>query len=315
MNPFFLSIPSKPQNPSITYQSNIIMVGSCFVENVQKKLSYYKLPNTCNSFGIIFHPEAIDTLIKRVASQLFFTEKDLFFHNEQWHCFEVHSKFSNPDKVQLLKNLNTILTETYLKLKTASHFIITYGTAWGYKKENAIVANCHKVPQKELTKSLSSVDAIEATFKNTFNTLKKINPSITIITTVSPVRHIKDGIIENNLSKAHLITALHKTIKNTPNTHYYPAYELVIDCLRDYRFYKDDLVHPNQTAVDYVWEHFTQTWIYGNDTTALMKSIREIQQGIAHKPFNPESKAHQNFINALKKKQEELIKKLPFLEF
>lgn len=315
MNPFFLSIPAKAQNPSISHYSATVMIGSCFVENIKDKLSYCKLPNTCNPFGIIFHPEAIYTLINRIATQHLFTEKDVFFYNEQWHCFEVHSKYSNASKETLLQNLNTALTETYLQLKTASHFIITYGTAWGYQKETTIVANCHKVPQKEFKKSLSNLDALETAINSTFQKIKTINPNITIIATISPVRHIKDGIIQNNQSKSHLITALHKVIENTKNAHYYPAYELVVDCLRDYRFYKNDLVHPNQTAIDFVWEHFLQTWIHDHETNSIIKTITEIQQGYAHKPFNPKGDAHQKFIHVLAQKKERLIKKHPFLEF
>lgn len=315
MNPFYLTIAAKQQKPSITYHSNILIMGSCFAENITEKLSFYKLPNISNPFGIIFHPNAIHKIINRITTESFFTEKDLFFHNELWHCFEVHSKYSNPDKEQMLKILNTALTKMYLKLKTASHFVITYGTAWGYQKNNSIVANCHKVPNKEFTKTLSPVTSLETIIKNTFNTIKAVNPNITIISTVSPVRHIKDGIIENNLSKSRLITALHEAVESTTNTYYYPAYELMVDCLRDYRFYDEDMIHPNQSGINYIWEHFIQTWISDNYTGTLMKSVKEIQQGIAHKPFNPQSKAHQNFINSLEKNKQDLLKKLPFLEF
>lgn len=315
MNQFFLNLPPKIEKKTITYNSNIILFGSCFVENIGRKFDYFKFQNTVNPFGIIFHPEAINNLLERIVSQKQFTEKDLFFHNDQWHCFEVHSKWSNVDKAQLLNNLNSTLKEIFLKIKNASHFIITYGTAWGYQKNDFIVANCHKIPQKEFKKTLSSINTIEITIKNTFDKIYFLNPKLTIIATVSPVRHIKDGIIENNRSKAHLLSALHNVVGNSENTNYYPSYELIVDCLRDYRFYKKDLVHPNQTAIDYVWEHFKNTWIHKPETNATIKLIQEIQQGLSHKPFNPDGEAHKKFVLSLEKKKQIAIKKHPFLEF
>jgi len=315
MDQFFINLPAKPFQDSITYRSEVLLLGSCFAENIGKKLKSHKFKTTTNPFGIIFHPEAILTLIERTILQKEYTEKDLFFHNELWHCFEVHSQFSNSNKIELLKKLNAILKQTYDIISSASHIVLTYGTAWGYMKQHKIVANCHKIPQKQFQKKLSSVNEIQQAISKACEAIFKINPTIQIIGTISPVRHIKNGISENNRSKSHLIAALHTIIKNFNTVYYYPAYELVIDCLRDYRFYKSDLVHPNQIAIDFIWEHFKNTYLHDKETQLTLKKVHEIQLGMQHRPFNPKSETHQKFLRTLKEKKESLSKKYPDIKF
>ena len=316
MNQFFTQLPPKQEQPCINYNTGIFLMGSCFVDNIGKKLAYHKFQTTINPFGIIFHPEAIHNLLKRIVEQRLFTTEDIFYHNEQWHCFEVHSELSHPNKDEFITTLNKQLKTSLKQLKTASHVVFTFGTAWNYfhKKNNQIVANCHKIPQQEFDKQLSSVAELEIGFTNCFELIAQLNPKAQIITTISPVRHIKDGIIENNRSKANLLAALHQSIQNT-NTTYYPAYELVMDSLRDYRFYEADLIHPNQIAIDFIWEHFMQTWIHETATQKTLKRIAEIQRGLQHRPFNIESDAHQKFTISLQKKIDELILEFPFLKF
>ncbi len=317
MDHFFTKPPSIKQNKPITYNSKILLMGSCFVENIGKKLNYYKFQNSVNPFGIIFHPEAIETLITRVLEKRAYTEKDIFFHNEQWHSFEIHSRLSSTNKKQFLDSLNTILEQSHKQLSEASQVILTYGTAWGYKpiQNKKIAANCHKVPQKKFQKKLSTVDALEKNIENTFNAILKINPLTQIITTISPVRHIKDGLLENNRSKANLIAALHTVMEKTTNVFYYPAYELVMDCLREYRFYEADLIHPNKIAIDFIWDHFKKSWIHGADTENTLKIINEIQKGLAHKPFNTNGEAHQKFLSSIALKKEHIQKKYSFIIF
>ena len=206
-----ISIP-KTGNP-INYNSKIVSLGSCFAENMAEKLDYFKFENTCNPFGILFHPLAIEKLIDFAVSGKQFTEEDIFFHNERWHSFDVHSDLSNSSKEELIANLNAIVPSTQQQIKEATHIIITYGTSWVYRNiaTNAIVANCHKVPQKQFGKEILSVETIQNSIQNTLDLIQKVNPKATIIFTVSPVRHLKDGFVENQLSKAHLITALHSS--------------------------------------------------------------------------------------------------------
>ena len=166
-----------------------------------------------------------------------------------------------------------------------------------------IVANCHKIPQREFSKKLLSVTEIEKSIKNIKDTIYNFNSDVHIIFTVSPVRHLKDGMIENTLSKSHLIAAIHNSLDT--NTSYFPAYEIMMDDLRDYRFYKEDMLHPNQLAVDYIWENFKKTWI-ANETEKLQETIDNIQKSLAHKPFNPSSEQHKKFRNKLEKRILEL---------
>lgn len=298
----------------IDYNSNMLLLGSCFSENIGKKLDYFKFQNTQNPFGILFHPKAIEALIERAIHNNLYSEDDLFFHNEQWHCFDVHSKLSNPSKDALLKGLNFILEVTHQQIKQSSHIIITLGTSWVYRniKDNAIVANCHKVPQKQFKKELMSVEDISKSLGNILGLIRSINYQATIIFTVSPVRHIKDGFIQNTKSKAHLITAIHQVIKN--QSFYFPSYEIMMDELRDYRFYNEDMIHPNQTAINYIWDKFKTVWI-SEECIRTMETVDSIQKGLHHKPFNPKSETHQKFLKNLEAKIAQLQSNFPHIVF
>lgn len=306
----------KGKHNLINYDSNIALIGSCFSENIGNKLSYYKFKTLQNPFGILFHPKAIENLILHSINEKEYTENDIFFHNERWHSFEAHSSLSAENKEQLLGNLNNNTKETLAYLNSASHVIITLGTAWIYREISTdnIVANCHKVPQKKFLKEILSVDQITESLEAIAALIKSINPKISIIYTVSPVRHIKDGFIENQQSKAHLFSALHSIIEPRKNIFYFPSYEIMMDELRDYRFYAEDMIHPNQTAIDYIWEKFTTVWFQEN-SLSIMKEVDTIQKGINHKPFNPTSEAHQQFLKKLQQKKETLNKAFPHIIF
>lgn len=305
----------KRKDNLIDYTSKVLLIGSCFSENIGEKFDYYKFQNTVNPFGILFHPKAIATFFDRVVQARFYSEDELILHNEQYHCFDAHSSLSNSNKEELLSNLNDTLKAVKMQLQNTSHLIITLGTAWvyEYKNENNTVANCHKIPQKEFHKKLLSSEDILSSLKQIESHLIALNPGIQIVYTVSPVRHLKDGFIENQQSKAHLLTAVHQVVSNSKTT-YFPSYELQMDELRDYRFYKEDMVHPNQTAIDYIWQHFYDTWFHGS-TKAVMKEVATLQKGIAHKAFNPSSEQHQEFLKSLNKKKENLLKDFPFMKF
>lgn len=305
----------EPYNP-ITYEANVCLLGSCFSENIGDKLSYYKFQTFQNPLGILFHPKAIECLLTRAINQEQFTQDDIFYHNERWHCFEVHSALSHPDKEVFLETLNKAIYNTFETLQKASHIIITLGTAWTYRfiETDTIVANCHKVPQKKFLKELLSVAEVTASIENCLALLKNINPTITSIFTVSPVRHLKDGFVENQQSKAHLLAGIHQVIDVRNQIHYFPSYELMMDELRDYRFYKEDMIHPNTTAIQYIWEKFTQAWI-AQKSEGTMQEVENIQKGLAHKPFNPNSEAHQQFLAKLQAKVGQLQEQYPFIKF
>ena len=310
-------IPIAENQFSIDYYSKIISLGSCFAVNMAAKLSYYKFQNSCNPFGIIFNPVAIEKLVERAVNKDFFTEKDIFLYNDMWHCFEVHSELSNPDKEAFLKLLNGLIEATNQQILQSTHVLITYGTAWVYrnKDNNQIVANCHKVPQKQFSKELLSATTIKTAINNTISAIKSINPNVKFIFTVSPVRHIKDGFVENTLSKAHLISAIHSTDKSQFTTHnYFPSYEIMMDELRDYRFYAEDMLHPSTIAIDYIWEKFKETTI-AESVFTVMDEVGTIQKGLAHRPFNPHSESHLKFEANLQKKITKLESQYPFMKF
>ncbi|HEU4788515.1 MAG TPA: GSCFA domain-containing protein [Flavobacterium sp.] len=298
------------RNP-IDYNSKIVSLGSCFAENMGDKFQYFKFQSTINPFGIIFNPVSIEKIMDRVVNEDLFTEADIFFHNERWHCFEVHSDLSHSDATELLTNLNQILVEIKKQLQEATHVIITYGTSWVYRniEKNAIVANCHKVPQKQFSKELLTVAIIQESIENTIRLIKSINPKCNFIFTVSPVRHLKDGFVENQRSKSHLITAVHNL-----QSEYFPSYEIMMDELRDYRFYAEDMLHPSQTAIDYIWERFKESTI-SDMAYPTMDAVESIQKGLQHRPFNPNSESHKKFEGNIQSKIATLVVQYSFMKF
>ena len=304
------------QNPPINYSSKVLLLGSCFAQNMGAKLEYYKFQQCTNPFGILFHPVAIEKLITRAVNQIWFTSKDVFLQNEQWHCFLAHSKLSNTSEEDLISALNSALEKLRFSLLEASHVVFTFGTAWVYKhlEKDTIVANCHKVPQKEFVKQLLSPDDVSDVLLGIETKLRTINPTCSIINTVSPVRHIKDGLLANSRSKAHLIAGVQEIVSPEKLNYYFPSYEIMMDELRDYRYYKEDLIHPNQTAIAIIWEKFLSSWV-ASETFEIQKKIAVIQNGLLHIPFNENSKAHIHFKKDLETKISEIKEQLPWATF
>ncbi|OAB27907.1 GSCFA family protein [Flavobacterium fryxellicola] len=314
---FRTQIPILKSISPVDYNSKIVSLGSCFAVNMAEKLDYFKFRNSCNPFGILFHPLAIEKLLDFAVSGKQFTANNVFFHNERWHCFDVHSDLSNPNKEELVAALNSIIINTRKDLEQASHLIITYGTSWVYRdiETNQIVANCHKIPQKQFEKELLSIETIQKSIENTIDLIEKVNPKCSIIFTVSPVRHIKDGFVENQWSKANLISALHQTFDLRLSTiSYFPSYEIMMDELRDYRFYAEDMLHPNQVAIDYIWKRFQETTISETAMTT-MEEVGNIQKSLSHKPFNPKSESHLKFETKLREKITILENQYSFMKF
>ena len=314
---FTTKIPVQKSSFPIDYDSKIMLLGSCFAENMGEKFQYFKFQAITNPFGIIFNAVSLEKLIRRAVENRMFTENDIFFHNDLWHCFEVHSELSNPDKDTFLESLNDLIRLTNQQLNDSTHIIITLGTSWVYRniESNEIVANCHKVPQKQFTKELLSINQTEESLQSIISLIHSVNPNCNFIFTVSPVRHIKDGFVENTLSKAHLVAAIRKTITNNPSLiTYFPAYEIMMDELRDYRFYAEDMLHPNQTAIDYIWIQFFENYISESEF-GLMNEICSIQKGLKHRPFNPNTESHQKFLNQLDLKIQTIQNQHPFIKF
>ena len=282
--------------PRIDHNSKVFLAGSCFVENIGDKFDYYKIPNKRNPTGILYHPFGIRDFIARVVEGNEFQGEDLFFHNERWHCFEAHSTMSDPDKAHYLEKLNAALKTTHDYLKSATHVIITPGTSWVYRRveNNMPVANCHKLPQVNFRKEISKVNEIEDALSTILSKVHDLNPKAQVIFTISPVRHIRDGLVENQLSKSMLFVALHHLISRNKSAYYFPSYEILMDELRDYRFYAEDMLHPGKVGIDYIWQKFTKAW-FSAEALLTLREIETIQKGLSHLPFNENSTAHRKF--------------------
>jgi len=314
---FTTQIPIPKSNHPIDYNSEIVSLGSCFAVNISEKFEYYKFRNSVNPLGILFHPLAIEKLVSFAVAEKKFTENDVFYLNDCWHSFDVHSDLNAIEQNEIVTNLNNAVERFRDELSKATHLIVTLGTAWVYRNiaSDEIVANCHKVPQKHFTKELLSAETILQALQNTFDQIYTLNPNIKAILTVSPVRHIKDGFTENQWSKSNLISAVHQFIsKNSSQISYFPSYEIMMDELRDYRFYTEDMIHPNQTAIDYIWKKFSETTI-ADETVITMKIVSSIQKGLSHRPFNQNTNAYRDFQNQLQEKITKLQEQFPHIFF
>jgi lysophospholipase L1-like esterase len=300
----------------IDYESKLLLLGSCFSDNIGHKFDYFKFNTLINPFGILFHPLAIENLITRAINQEYYTEKELRQNDGIWYCFEVHSKLRDQSEGKLVNRLNLQLKTTEKYLKSCSHVVLTFGTSWVYRHiaTDAIVANCHKFPQKEFIKELLSLEQIEESLDAIISLIRDVNPKATFILTVSPVRHLKDGFVENNRSKAHLISAVHNVISPRKGLFYFPSYELMMDELRDYRFYGTDMIHPNPLAVQIIWERFRDSWIV-EKTMDDMETVDSIQKRLSHNPFNPNSDSYKTFLSKLNADIQQFRAVLPSVEF
>lgn len=298
------------QGNQIDHKSKVLLLGSCFSEHIGNQLTYYKFNALVNPFGILFSPTAIAKVITDTVSQKKQELSNLVLQNEVCHSLHHHSDLSALQADEVLKNIHQAQESCLNQLKVATHIVITLGTSWVYQynQTKELVANCHKISQTEFEKKMLSIDEIETALKSILTNIRNVNPSVQVIFTVSPVRHTKDGMIENSLSKAHLLSAISK-IKESHNVAYFGSYEIMMDDLRDYRFYEADLIHPNTTAINYIWEQFSKVWIT-EKAQSYFKRIASVQQSKLHKPFYEHSVAHQEFLEKLAIKQNQLEKEL-----
>lgn len=286
----------KELSKKIEHKDRLFLMGSCFTEQIGKKLADHKFRTIDNPNGILFNPLSIVHSLKNYIKQKKYSKSDLFLHNELWGSWDHHTRFSSTDVDICLDKINAEQLLAHDFLKKSDWLLLTLGSSFVYELEDGRgVANCHKVPTDKFTKRLMASSEIVEQFSSMIEQLRSFNPAIKIIFTISPVRHLRDGFVENNRSKANLIQSVHSMVDNHEDVFYFPAYELVIDDLRDYRFYAEDMVHPNYMATNYVWEKFTAACI---DVSAqqLMKEINILNAAKAHRPFNPDSKQHQHFV-------------------
>ncbi|MES2005052.1 MAG: GSCFA domain-containing protein [Bacteroidota bacterium] len=305
----------------IQHTGAVMLVGSCFTENIGEKLRKHKFNTLENPNGILFNPVSVTEAIKAYIENREITEKDIFEYNETWHSWKHHSRFSGITAAECVAKINTSTAQAHAYLKTSDHLLLTLGSAWLYtlteQATNAVpgsvAANNHKAPAGWFRKRLMGAEEVTMLLTGIIEQLKIFNPNLQVIFTISPVRHLREGVIENNRSKAVLIQAVHQLTESFDHAYYFPAYELVIDDLRDYRFYAEDLVHPNYQATQYVWEKFTSACM-SEETRNLMKEIAEINLAFQHKPFNPVTSQHLQFLKSYENKTKILQEKYPYLD-
>jgi hypothetical protein len=293
-----------------------MLMGSCFVENIGSKLEYSKFPVLQNPFGIIFHPIAMERLFKRIASRNLFAESDLLLKNDQYLSLETHSMMNRSNAEECVLNLNESLEASYDFIREADVLVLSLGTAWGYEHESLdnVAANCHKIPQKEFEKKLSSIDEITDSLKTIGKSLREINNDIKILYTLSPVRHWKDGVVQNQQSKAHLHTSIQEVVDVDSESYYFPSYEILLDELRDYRFYANDMLHPSEVAISYIWNRFSEAY-FNESTKQLNTEIDKVQKSLAHRPLAENSLHHKKFLTKLQAKIGEIQQKHPQITF
>lgn len=300
----------------LSYKTPSLWMGSCFTENIGSRLGNLKFPCMVNPFGVLYNPLSIMNSLSFLAEERLFSESDLHYGNELWYSFYHHSSFSHPEKSVCLSRINNGISIASKLLRDAEFLFITFGTARVYrlKETGFIVSNNHKLPHNKFDQSLLEVDEIVQSYKKLIEQLIRLNPRLNIVFTLSPVRHWKDGATGNQVSKSILMIAIAKLVDYFNNVYYFPAYEIVMDELRDYRFYSDDMLHISSRGVDYIWTRFTEAF-FDPSAYRMVKDITVILRGIEHKPFNPSTDKHRQFLRMLLSKISSVERSLPEADF
>ncbi len=309
-----IALPKPPFR--ITYGDSLISIGSCFSENIGNNFVKYKFDCTINPFGQQYNPVSIANALLALMDNKIYEENDLVFHDELYHSFDHHGSFSMPTVAAALNKINTQITQAASALMNADILFITPGTSHVFIKNDIgkVVSNCHKLSGKYFTRRLLSVNEIVDAMTPALARLLEINPDVKLVYTISPVRYLAFGAEENSVSKAHLFTAFQELKNRFPGLFYFPSYEIVMDELRDYRFFSEDMLHPNYLATRYVWEKLTQTFMH-EETLLQMKKVEEIMAAASHRPRNPESEQHKKFVAKTLQQIEALKNQLPHLNF
>ncbi|MDR1097211.1 MAG: GSCFA domain-containing protein [Tannerella sp.] len=299
----------------IQYKDRVMFMGSCFADHIGTKMSAYRFRVHINPFGVLYNPLSVSSACRRMLNPEPFIADDLFLHEGLYHSFAHHGRFSDVSAELCLNGINESLSHAAEQLRTLSYLAVTFGTANVYrlKKNGSVVANCHKLPASGFVCDQLTVDGIIREWSDLFHELWRINPSLKIIFTVSPIRHLKDGAHPNQISKATLLLAEQALTEQYPGqVLYFPAYEIMMDELRDYRFYAEDMIHPSSQAVDYIWERFGDTCM-DRETYSFMKEVDLINKNLNHKPFHPEKEYYKQFLMQTLLKIRQLRSKNPYI--
>lgn len=288
---FRTEIAVAPLATGITHSAKIFALGSCFAESISERLARAKFSVTTNPMGVLFNPLSIAECIHRLADTRAFAVCDIREGRDNFYSFDAHSSLDGKTHTEAFANLNRAVAQGGKALAEADTVILTFGTAWVYEMKGKVVANCHKQPSSLFTRRRVGVEEIVERYTPLFEGELRDKR---VILTVSPVRHIGDGLQENSLSKATLRLAIEELCLRHGNTHYFPSFEIVVDDLRDYRYYGEDMVHPSKMAVEYIWEIFSRTML-DEGAEKLLPQIEQIVAASQHRPFNPDSEAHRAF--------------------
>ena len=297
---FRTEIDIKPLAEGVSHSAKIFALGSCFAENISERLAKAKFSVESNPFGVLFNPFSIANALERLDETRAFAVCDIKAGRDAFFSFDAHSSLDGKTHTEIFGNLNKAVAQGSKALRESDWVILTFGTAWVYEKDGRVVANCHKQPASEFERRRLSVAEIVERYSRLFEGVLRDKK---VVLTVSPVRHIGDGLRENSVSKATLRLAVEELVAKFENAHYFPSYEILIDDLRDYRYYADDLAHPSKMAVDYVWERFCEA-ILSPETQAMLPRIAQIVSAAEHRPFNPDSESHKAFCRKMIEKAE-----------
>ncbi|MBL7911456.1 MAG: GSCFA domain-containing protein [Bacteroidia bacterium] len=300
----------------INHKHNLFLIGSCFSENIGALLKQHKFNTSSNPNGILFNPASIHQSLTDILNAKDLSDNFILSRNGLYYSYLHHTSINAPSANELKENVNSQTKKAQAYLKESDVLVITFGTAFFYHHltTGQVVANCHKQPQQIFEKNLLAVNEIVSAYTGLIKKLQNFNPKLKIIFTVSPVKYLRDGVTENNLSKSTLILSVHELIKQNKKCCYFPAYELVNDDLRDYRFYKEDLAHPNEQAITYVWEKFSDA-CFNDRTIELNKQIYKLNQALNHREMSSGSQEQQKLQDFIAKQKGELKKLAPEIEF
>ena len=305
-----------PENVTeIRHSERIMLFGSCFAENIGNLLQENKFRCDVNPLGILYNPMSISKALAQILEGKRYAEEDLFFAGGLWHSWMHHSDFSASSSEECLDRINARLEKAAEELASADWLVMTWGTAYAYllKDTEEVVGNCHKQSEKMFRRLRLSVEAMVDECLSVLEKCRSVNPKLKVLLTISPIRHAKDGMHGNQLSKATLLLAADELCRRCPDCFYFPSYEIMMDELRDYRFYADDMLHPSKMAVEYIWECFCRCY-FSKETHGVMTEWAEIKKALAHKPFHPDSEAYRKFLSQIVLKIARIKEKLPYLE-
>ena len=299
----------------IRHSERIMLFGSCFAENIGNLLKENKFRCDVNPFGVLYNPLSIANALNQILEGKEYEEEDLFFSGGLWHSWMHHSDFSAPSQEEALALVNSRLAKAKENLAKADWLVMTWGTAYVYihQEMQKVVGNCHKQPDKTFRRLMLNAVAFVEECRGVLKKCREVNPNLKVLFTVSPIRHAKDGMHGNQLSKATLLLAIDEICRTCPDCFYFPSYEIIMDELRDYRFYADDMIHLSSKSVEYIWECFSRCY-FSKETQAVMKEWMEIKKAIDHKPFRPDSDAYRAFLSQIVLKIMQMKEKFPYLE-